>query len=72
MLVTLPHDLHLFCAATGASSLVRKGKRQLEEIPNPLGFPGPMARWWVLQGTTIGAAKGYWLAALNNGKPAQA
>lgn len=59
MLVTLPHDIQLSDARTDVSSLVHKGKRELEEIPNPRGFPGPMARWWVLQGTQIGAAKGY-------------
>ena len=69
MLVTLPHDFILLDAMSGLTTCVRGGIRELEEIPNPGGFKNP---WWVLKGTMIGAAKEYWLAALNNVKPVTA
>jgi len=69
MFVTLPDNIELADAVTGASVFVRSGKHKLElkEIPNPRGFSGPMAQWLVLPGTMVGAARGYWLAAIKNG-----
>jgi hypothetical protein len=34
------------------------GRHEVEEIPNPLGFPN--APWLVLKGTLIGSTKGFW------------
>ncbi|MBU4367995.1 hypothetical protein KKC49_04000 [Patescibacteria group bacterium] len=70
--MTLPQKVELVDAVTGVSVFVHNGKYELEEIPNPRGFPGPMAQWLVLFGTRVGAARGYWSAVLNNGEMIEA